>query len=233
MNTIQKIAEALSEIEPGPLRAIKRVVMVLGEDRAQALLEQTHQIEAAGGLPTEDGAQRRTPGGVYFKLVKSQTKPKERWAIFGPLRAAATPRAKPQPLTWKECAALVTELLKSTQGEATTVKTTLIGRPGRVIEKENLVITSLQSGKVPSLPKELPQPPTEPTTYVVYIAHKQWNKVKDSLSRYPDDKLIVEGYPVFDKRIGQSGAMTVYAQNTTTKLLEQAKREQQKATARK
>lgn len=228
LNTVQKIAEALGETEPGPLRTIERVIQILGEERAQALPEQTQQIETkGGGMLTDDSTQRRTPGGVFFKLVKNQTIPRERWAIFSPVRAAQ-PKAEPQALSWEECAALVNELLKSTKGEATTVKLTLIGRPDRVIEKGDLVITSLQSDKVPTLPKGLPQPPHEPTTYVVYIARKQWNKVKDSL-KHPEDKLIVEGYPVFDKRIGQSRTMTLYALSTTTKLLEQARREQHKA----
>lgn len=47
MNTIQKIAEALGETESGPLKTIERVIKVLGEERAQALLEQTRQVEAA------------------------------------------------------------------------------------------------------------------------------------------------------------------------------------------
>ncbi|MCL4298471.1 MAG: hypothetical protein KJ077_22230 [Anaerolineae bacterium] len=232
MNAVQKIAETLGEAETGPLRTIERVVTVLGEERALILLEQTQQIEVEGaGLLTNDGSQRRTPGGVFFKLAKNQTTSKERWAIFGPTRTAVTPKAKPQPLTWEEGAALINEILKSPKREA-TVKLTLIGRPGRVIEKDDVVITSVQSGKIPSLPKELPPPPAEPTTYVVYIARKQWNKVKESL-KHPDDKLIIEGFPVFDKRIGQMGTMTVYAQSTTTKLLEQAKREQQKAMVHK
>lgn len=225
---VQKIAEALGETEPGPLRTIERVIKVLGEERAEAILEQTQQIEKEGGMLMDDGSQRRTSGGVYFKLVKSQTTPRERWTIFGPIRATA-PIAKSQPMTWEECLVLVNQVLKSPQGEATTVKATVIGRPDRIIEKGDLVITSLQSGKIPSLPKELPPPPGEPTTYVVYIARKQWNKVKNSLNQHPDDKLIIEGYPVFDKRIGQTGTMTIYAQSTTTKLLEQARREQQKA----
>ena len=79
MNTVQKIAEALGETEPGPLKTIERVIKVLGEERGQALLEQTRQVEAeGGGMLTDDGSQRRTPGGVYFKLVKNQTEPKER-----------------------------------------------------------------------------------------------------------------------------------------------------------
>ncbi len=228
LNTVQKIAEALEETEPGPLRTIERVIKVLYEERAEAILEQTQQIEKEGGVLMDDGSQRRTIGGVFFKLFKSQTTPKERWTIFGPIRSAA-PKTKPQPLTWEECAALVNDVLKSTKGEATSLKATIIGRPGRVIEKCDLVITSLQSSKIPSLPKELPPPPSEPTTYVVYIARKQWNKVKNSLNQHPDDKLIIEGYPVFDKRIGQTGTIAIYAQSTTTKLLEQARRELQKA----
>jgi hypothetical protein len=65
---------------------------------------------------------------------------------------------------------------------------------------------------------------------VVYIAMKQWCKVKDSLVRNPEDKLIVEGYPAFDKRIGQTGAMTVYCQSATTKLIQQAQREELNST---
>jgi hypothetical protein len=47
----------------------------------------------------------------------------------------------------------------------------------------------------------------------------------------PDDKLIIEGYPRFDKRIGQQGTMTIYAQNVTTKFLQQAQRQKQRAPA--
>ena len=76
------------------------------------------------------------------------------------------------------------------------------------------------------LPKGLPAPPAEPTTYLVFIAMKQWKKVKDSLNQNSDDKLIVEGFPVLDKRIGE-GALTVYAQMVTTTHIQRAKRETQ------
>lgn len=72
-------------------------------------------------------------------------------------------------------------------------------------------------------------PLSEATTHLVYITQKQWRKVKDTLNQNADDKLIVEGYPVLDKRIVQGGTLTVYVQSTTTKLLEEAKHEQQKA----
>jgi hypothetical protein len=133
-------------------------------------------------------------------------------------------------LSGEEVARLSTEALQGAKGEC-SVKMTLIGRPGRVIEKGEVVITSLQSSSVPSLPRGLPQPPDAPTTYIVYIALKQWRKVRESIQKNPDDKLIIEGYPAFDKRIGPNGTMTVYAQSVTSKLLEQAKREKQQRSA--
>jgi hypothetical protein len=97
LNTVQKIAEALGETEPGPLRTIERVIKVLGDERAQVLLEQTQQIDAkGGGILTDDGTQRRTPGGVFFKLTKSQTTPKERWASLA-WSGRLHPKLSPNP----------------------------------------------------------------------------------------------------------------------------------------
>jgi hypothetical protein len=225
----QKIATDLGETEPDPLKTIERIVKVLGEERALALLDETLKIESEGGMLTENGSQRRTTGGVFFRLVKTKTTGRERGLIFI-LKHPPAPKEKPLPLSPEEWLALSAEALKSVKGEISKVKITVIGRPGRVIEKGEVVITSMQNTKVPTLPGGLPAPPSEPTTYLVYIAQKQWRKVKDSLDQNADDKLIIEGYPVLDKRIGQGGALTIYAQSTTTKLLEQAKREQKKGT---
>lgn len=229
MNTIKKITEALDETEPEPIKTIERLVKVLGEERALALLDETLKIETEGGMLTADGSQRRTKGGVFFRLTKTKTTGRERGLIFIPKQPPA-PKAKPQPLSPEEWLAVSNEALKLGKGEISKVKITVIGRPGRVIEKGEVVITSMQNTKVPALPSGLPAPPAESTTYLVYIAQKQWRKVKDSLNQNADDKLIIEGYPVLDKRIGQGGALAVYAQSTTTKLLEQAKREQKKFT---
>jgi hypothetical protein len=62
--------------------------------------------------------------------------------------------------------------------------------------------------------------------YVVYIALKQWHKVSESIQSNPKDKLIIEGYPIFDRRIGKSGTMTVFAQSVTTVETQRKKREQ-------
>ncbi len=68
-------------------------------------------------------------------------------------------------------------------------------------------------------------------TYLVFIAMKQWAKVRDTLTQNPADPLIVEGYPVFDERIGKQGTMCLYAQSVTTKQLQQTTRKAQKAAA--
>lgn len=63
-----RIAQALEE----PKRMlIGQVVTVVGRDKALELLENTQDIEANGGMPTLNGSRRRTPGGVFFQLLKS------------------------------------------------------------------------------------------------------------------------------------------------------------------
>jgi hypothetical protein len=101
------------------------------------------------------------------------------------------------------------------------VKITLIGRPGKVVERGVSLIIGMQSTKVPALPKGLPTPPITPTDYVVFIARKQWAKVGNAIQN-PDDALIIEGFPVIDP---QAKGIVVFAQNVTTKLLQAAKRQ--------
>jgi len=197
----------------------------LGEEKALAILEETLKIEAEDGMLTDDGQRRRTKGGVYFKLVKNQTTPKERGKIFG-ARGDGSPI--PEPISWEESQQLSSEALALEKGEIEKVKITIVGRPGRIIEKDPVVITSMQNSRPPNLPKGLPKPPGDPTTYIVYMAMKQWLKVKESIEQHPDDVLIIDGYPMFDKRIGKTGAMTIYAQNVNSKLIQEARREAQR-----
>ena len=61
------------------------------------------------------------------------------------------------------------------KGQA-TVKITVIGRPGKIVDKGSCIVTMMESTKVPMLPKGLPTPTHVPTKYAVYIASKQWKK---------------------------------------------------------
>src|SRR5262249_42304022 len=72
----------LGETEPVPLMHIRRIVQTLGPDRASQLLEQARAVEAAGGLMLLDGRRRRTPAGVFFRLVRDQTTTAERNRIW-------------------------------------------------------------------------------------------------------------------------------------------------------
>ncbi len=106
------------------------------------------------------------------------------------------------------------------------MKISIAGRPGKVVSKHNVVITSMQQIKNPILPKGLPSPPETKTTYVLYITRKQWSRVTEIIEADPDDSLIVEGYPFFDKQLN---VMAVFATRTTTKSLEKARQEAQRA----
>src|SRR3954453_17626214 len=76
------IANGLGEKEPGPRAQVWRVVQILGIERALGFYAQAQVTEAAGGMLLPDGSRRRTPGGVFFKLVRDGIAKEERWRIF-------------------------------------------------------------------------------------------------------------------------------------------------------
>ncbi len=76
-----RIADALGERVTGPRAQVGRVVQVLGIERAEALYEQALEVEAAGGMMLPDGSRRRTPGGVFFKLVRDSVSDTDREKI--------------------------------------------------------------------------------------------------------------------------------------------------------
>ena len=166
-----------------------------------------------------DGSRRRTPGGVFFALVKDRVSARKRAVIF--FTPGQKPRA-PQAASTQVEAPLPIDLatIPNTTGELRTVKITLIGRPGPLVSKNGYILTSMQTSKTPSLPKGLPAPLTTPTSYTVYIALKPWTKVAAAI-RDPEDVLIIEGFPAYDATLE---GIAVYATNVTTKVLQQAQR---------
>ena len=105
------------------------------------------------------------------------------------------------------------------------MKITIMGRPGKVVEKNGVFLTSVKQQKTPSLPKDLPVPPANPTPYLLYITGKQWRRVATAVEN-PEDQLVVEGYPYYDKDLK---AMAVFAIRTTTKFQEAERRAAQRA----
>ncbi len=225
---VRELADRLGETTAGPRHQLARVVDVLGEALA---------VEARGGLMVPDGSRRRTPGGVYFHLVRTQTSPEEVRRIFPPRpwqqrrqgaprgAVATAPSAVPAApaFTWGDYPAVVAELQRGI-GRATSVKITVIGRPAQIVERGDVTIVALRSDKPPSVPKGVPAP-AGPTDYAVFIARKQWQRVAQA-AQNPQDLLIVEGYPTVDPRFT---GITVLATQATTKQLQQAERQRKQA----
>ncbi len=88
-----RIAETLGETETVPCAQIRRAVQTLGPARAQAFVDAALEIEANGGMLLPDSSRRRTLGGLFFHLVRSETSAAERLAIFPPKRKQPKPQA--------------------------------------------------------------------------------------------------------------------------------------------
>lgn len=225
--SVQEIAAQLGETEAEPLHLLKGVIKHCGLDFAQQILKETLEIEAQGGLMVRNGQRRRTTGGVFFYLVRGRVKYNLRKKIFGiqkPQKPAPPPPPALPAFVWDERAALIQPLFAES-GEVTTVKITLIGRPGRTEERKDLVITTMTHiAKSATLPKGVPPLPATPTLYTVYIAAKQWKRVEEA-AQDPEDALIIEGTASYDPEIQ---GVAVFAMSVTSKKLEQKKREGQK-----
>ncbi len=233
------IADTVGETEKQPRWLIRRIVEVCGVEQSRAWLEKTLEIEATGGWMLPDGSRRHTPGGVFFRLVREQAT-SEQAEFFAQNRAEQRKRAgehkrrmrekqqgdtlgtspeRPNPAAPRVIVVEVEALnaqLEDT-GKATSMKITLIGRPGKLEMQPNLVITHMtHQAKTASFPKGVPPMPETPTEYTVYIAAKQWKKVEEAIAN-PEDALIIEGMVAFSPEIN---GMAVYAQNVVTKLLQ-------------
>jgi hypothetical protein len=232
------IAAQLGETHAGARATIWRAVRTIGPERTQAFVAQAQEVEANGGMLIPDGSRRRTLGGIFFYLVRTQVSDEEAVAINVMWRskhqrkklAQAQGQAEPSapappqlpPFIWDEAAPTIAELTANV-GAASTVKVTVIGRPNQVVERQGVVVLALRSTKPPTLPKGLPPLPATPTTYMIFVQQKQWNKVREAMEN-ADDVLIVEGYGVHEPRFA---GITVYATNVTTKALQAAKRKEQ------
>lgn len=236
------IAAQLGETHYVPRSQIRRIIERIGPEVVQEIADEALAIEAAGGMLLPDGVTRRTVGGIFFRLLRDRLSPELVKELLPPRYPSKrkTPRspdetplaattAPPQPtlpvFKWAE-RTTVFEDLRQQKGTISTVKITLVGRPGRIVEKQDLVIMMMDQMKPPtSFPKGVPTPPATPTTYVVYAARKQWAKVADSIKN-PEDALIIEGWAAYDPGLEGVG---VYVTNLSTKMQQQQKRQAQSA----
>jgi len=232
------IAAQLGETEAAPRATIWRTVRTIGPERAQAFVAQALEVEANGGMLISDARRRRTLGGIFFYLVRTQINDDEamqinrawrwqQWKQRQPANAQAPAAPAPPPLppfVWDEAEPIIAELT-ATVGAASTVNVTVLGRPHQVVERQGVIVLALRSTTPPTLPPSLPPLPATPTTYMIFVQQTQWNKVREAVQN-ADDVLIVEGYGGHAPRFA---GITVYATHVTTKALHAAKRTEQPA----
>lgn len=228
-NVTRELAELLAEAEEKPVQQIWHIVELCGADFARELYKAALETEEQGGLMLPDNSRRRTLGGVYFYLARQRVNDEQHKVIFPGYNRRNTDAPPPAPrlpnLNWDERVGII-EQLTPESGGINSVKVTLIGRPGKIEARHEVIVTTMSDViKVPTLPKGVPPPPTTPTLYTVYIAAKQWRKVEEAMAN-PEDSLIVEGVAVYDPEIK---GMAVFASNAQSKLMEIKRREEQKS----
>jgi hypothetical protein len=213
------------------VKQINVIVEKFGVDAAMAMLQETLDIEANGGMLVSEGTRRRTLGGIFFHLARERVEPSERYQLnqyyirktmlqTGEWTPDVPRRFK---LYTKEYLTLIKE-----SGEVSGVKIILTGRPGRIQTYKDLIVTTMQGTGIPNqFPKGVPLPPNTPTNYVIYISAKQWKKVAEAMEN-PEDSLIIEGYCNLDV---DTKAIAVYTTALTTRLIRGALKERQKADA--
>ena len=199
-----EIADILGEKFHGPRKLVQNVVEYSGVDFARDVLRDTEEVMAAGGMLTAAGDRLRTKGGVFFYLARGRMSDELRQTIFPPHTARNRRNKVSKPPTemfqWADRLAVISSLLED-PGEARAVKITLIGRPGKMEIRDDVVITTMtHSGGSPTFPRGVPAPPKTPTTYTVYIGAKQWKQVEGHLEK-PDDTLIIEGMCAYDPEL--------------------------------
>jgi PHAX RNA-binding domain len=77
------VLEVLDEAPGSEAHAlVTRCVAVLGPVRVHQLCDQARHIYERGGINTADNERKRTPGGIFFLLVKASTTGEQYAAIF-------------------------------------------------------------------------------------------------------------------------------------------------------
>ena len=199
---------------------------------ARDVLRDTEKVMALGGMLTLEGDRMRTKGGVFFYLARGRMSDETRQIIFPP-RTVRNKRKEDRasaglpPFDWPKRKEVIQPLLAKL-GEVETVRITLIGRPGEIETRKELIVTTMTHNfSPPTLPRGVPDLPETPTIYTVYISARQWRKVEKEVLGSPDVKMVVEGICAFDPELE---TISVHALQITTRSGEPEKPAAKKAT---
>jgi hypothetical protein len=209
LRVADEIAAQLGETEEEPRATILRAVERIGADAALALLADALAVEASGGMWLADGSRRRTPGGVFFRLLRQRAEKPDRLAIFYPEYRPTV------PLTDDELRALLADAPNWPRAAPQQVRLRLAGRPSKipppdVAPETPYVIFNLESDatQAPPLSSDLPAVGAA-TTYRVLASTAQWRKLAPQLVQQPQARLGVVGLPAINPK--RPGVITVRA----------------------
>lgn len=239
--TTAAIAKQLNE---PAVERLRWLVAYLGPKVALEVMDDTLKIEEQGGMLVQDGSRRRTPGGIFFSLVKKGVNKEDRRKLFpytpsnqGKLwpkrrngsanysnnNGSSRPR---QPIRSKYQLEMKALLKGQEFGVADNMSVKLIGRPGQVVQKDSFVMMMMQlSPELPSMSKDLPPMPQSKLRLLVYITKKQWNQVASSLER-PENSLNINGILTYDEELRR---MVVFTRAVTVKVGQPSLTEEQKS----
>lgn len=237
----QVVTKISTELNETNTYLIKRITREIGVAKAMQLLDKTVEIEAGEGIMTLKGDRRRTPGGVFFFLVRGRISKEQYFKIWErpqpyfkkrkpqkPQPEKRPPqqkkKVKVEPLNWPARIALFNEV-GGEHGQVSRAELKLIGRPIKILPRGKIVILTLRNRDQPPLPRALPKVEQDSTVFLVFLSMKQWNKIADSMED-ESDKVIITGYPVYS---GKLNAIAVWAQRATTINMEKARHAAKKA----
>ena len=168
---VRRIAKTLNERN---LWLIQKVIAVLGLNHTESILEHTLAVEKQGGMETKNGKRRRTPGGVFLQLAKETATAEQCKAIFASDR-----------MSWQKTLEVAQKLAQSRDlGRTETMLATVTGKPRKVTKLDNCVAVAMLDSPTQDIPRGLPQPPsTLKHRVVVFISHRQWNRIEEQALR--------------------------------------------------
>ena len=195
---VRDVSEKLGETAEEPLKQIALLAQHLGESFVRECLDETMKIEEAGGMKTHNSERRRTPGGVFFFIVKGKMEAELRQEIFPNFGQTK----KSLSIPWEDRAEY-TDLVSAEPGTMRNVRLIVQGRPGKVQIQDDTVMTTITHvhGNAP-YPRGVPYPPEDATIYHLYMGLKHWERIAPALEANPKDHLIAEGTMILDESLG-------------------------------
>lgn len=213
-SVVQEVASALGETDEAPLNQLVRLLEVKGEDFLKEVLAETLAIEEKGGMKTHKGNRRRTPGGVFFFLVKGKLEPELRADVFPNFGTTK----KGTVIAWDDRQEIVEETQKQ-PGRARIVTAQVQGVVDKVEIRETSVVLSLLYSHEKSMtyPRGVPYPPHDDSQITVYMGLAHWEGVEKALSSSDKDEILVTGTLFYDE---ETRSIAIFSSHVTTRLTE-------------